>query len=296
MENKAAKKWNEIPFLKDWQDHYYKNDYNGNRLRAREKKVLEYFDRLKLKNKSKVLELGFGAGLTSAKVYSQGYNVVGVDISSGLTDIATQNCKKIKSSGSYKFLVGDVEKLDFPDNHFDCVFGIGFIHYLKNPLRCIQEAKRVLKPGGYFIIAQRNMYGISSLDGPIKFMRSIYYYLSQRKFELRWADTFVAKLYINLTRNTKNSYIRKRRKQLIKYKQIGRVNKRLMSASKLKRVIKDGNFRILNYSGAGYLTKKYKLFPKLAKRVDRALQSRNNRKNSILKNFGNSVVILAKKD
>ena len=43
----AVKKWNEEKDLDRWEKHYSEDNYNGNRLRRREEKVLEYLDSLK---------------------------------------------------------------------------------------------------------------------------------------------------------------------------------------------------------------------------------------------------------
>jgi SAM-dependent methyltransferase len=38
--------------------------------------------------------------------------------------------------------------LDFPDDTFDIVYASNLLHHLPDPMACIQEMHRVLKPGG----------------------------------------------------------------------------------------------------------------------------------------------------
>jgi len=52
---------------------------------------------------------------------------------------------------------GEVEHLPFPDNFFDCVFGMDVIHHLENPTPVLSEAHRVLAPGGIFLGIEPNM-------------------------------------------------------------------------------------------------------------------------------------------
>lgn len=299
--SRSAKKWNEETDLVRWEKHYFEDSYNGNRLRAREKKVLEYLDCLNLPKRSKILELGYGAGITSAKIYSRGFDLTGIDISSKLQKLAIKNCKRVKDKASgavFKFGVGNAEKLDFSDNSFDCVVGLGFIHYLAYPLSCLKEAYRILKPKGYFIITQRNMYGISSVDGPIKWARSLYYLATNQRYELRWQDTFL--IYPFLALSTLASPLSKKMKKLkhdlVQHKRIGLVRKKAISFSRLKKNIKKSGLVIVKNGGAGYLTKKNVLFPKTAKRLDAYLQRLSDSKEeSALHKVGNSVVFLAQK-
>jgi len=50
------------------------------------------------------------------------------------------------------FEVGDVEKLDLPDDSIDQVIAMAVIEYLKTPDRALAEIARVLRPGGTAII------------------------------------------------------------------------------------------------------------------------------------------------
>ena len=297
----AVKKWNEEKDLDRWEKHYSEDNYNGNRLRRREEKVLEYLDSLKLPQGADVLELGYGAGMTSAKIYARGYNLVGIDISNKLRDIAVKNCQKattINAVGNYEFLIGNAERLDFPDNHFDCVVGLGFLQYLQFPEACFKEVKRVLKPNAHFILAQRNIYGVSSVDGPLKWIRSLFYLTTGRRYELRWQDTplFYIPYLSSAVLSPASSKAKLYQESLRQHKRIGLVRKNAWSFGRLRRLFQQGQLDIVRYDGAGYLTKKRALFPALAQKIDALLQSASDDKRIPgIHKLGNSVVFLAQK-
>lgn len=301
----SAKQWNKEEDPIFWDVAYYqKNTFAGHKVGSRERKVLQYLDNLNLKKGSRILELGYGAGVTSAKIYSRGFDIVGVDISQPLCELAIKNCEKVKTDDNkakFEFLVGNAEKLEFPDNSFDCVVGLGFLHYLEYPDSCVKEVYRVLKTGGYFIITQRNMYGINKLDGPLKLARTLSYPLFNRRYELRWQDTFLIHpvlTFATLASPFSNS-IKKFRTRFIKHKNlVGKINKNALSFDRLKKMIEASGLKIIKYDGAGYLTKKIIiLFPiKLFEKLDSYLQKLSDeRKIPSMYKFGNSVVFLAQK-
>jgi len=65
-----------------------------------------------------------------------------------------------------------IDRLPFPDNHFDCVFSIEGIEHFRNPWTFVEELCRVLKPGGRLIISTPNTL---SVDARIKYLLSGYF-------------------------------------------------------------------------------------------------------------------------
>lgn len=75
----------------------------------------------------------------------KGYtNVYGIEPSKELIN---------KSSLKARIKVGTAQKINFPDNTFDCVYTMGVLHHLgneKNTKECFKEVRRVLRPEELF--------------------------------------------------------------------------------------------------------------------------------------------------
>ncbi|MEQ8790371.1 MAG: class I SAM-dependent methyltransferase [Pirellulaceae bacterium] len=107
---------------------------------------------LGLKAGESVLEIGFGTGNTAidlAKAVGESGKVCGIDISSGMLDVAG---KKIQEAGiaNVELKVADARELPYADGAFDAAF-TSFTLELFPPEdipTVLAEVKRVLKPGG----------------------------------------------------------------------------------------------------------------------------------------------------
>ncbi len=91
-----------------------------------------------------IADLGCGSGLFSNILFAKGFDVTGVDLSTGMIKLAQKNFPRCK------FVVGDVEKLPFADASFDAVLLSGLLHHLPDPSKCVAEVWRILRPGGRF--------------------------------------------------------------------------------------------------------------------------------------------------
>ncbi|TGZ81930.1 S-adenosyl-L-methionine-dependent methyltransferase [Ascodesmis nigricans] len=98
---------------------------------------------------SKVLDVGCGPGTISidfAKRIPNGH-VTGIDYSDSVIATAQSAASQSKIS-NVTFAIGDVYKLDFPDNTFDIVHAHQLLQHLEHPEEALQEMRRVTKPGG----------------------------------------------------------------------------------------------------------------------------------------------------
>lgn len=98
----------------------------------------------------KVLDLGCGTGRMAEYLRKFGAEVVGIDISEKMLEIAR------KKVGSATFVQGDVEDLPFEDESFDMVVGAFLVVHLPELETCFREVYRVLKEGGEFIVTNIN--------------------------------------------------------------------------------------------------------------------------------------------
>jgi len=103
-------------------------------------------------NNKKVLDLGTGTGkvlIALKQKYPKG-RYYGVDISRDMLD-------KVNSSYNFNVSIGDIEKLaGFKDNDFDLVTARMVFHHAGDLDEAMQQAYRVLKPGGKFILCEGN--------------------------------------------------------------------------------------------------------------------------------------------
>lgn len=111
----------------------------------------------------RLLDVACGSGHETADIWlwlKGDVQITAVDPVSGLVELADQNFDDLIAGGSGpgivpltdanrpSFQVMNAMDLDFPDESFDVVFHSLLLHWTPNPARAVQEAARVLKPGG----------------------------------------------------------------------------------------------------------------------------------------------------
>jgi len=101
----------------------------------------------------KIVDFGCGSGANTALLAHRGAQVVGVDISADLIELARRRLDVSGRAGGASFVVGSAHELPFPDGSFDIVFGIAILHHLDLEL-VSREVHRVLKPGGRAIFQE----------------------------------------------------------------------------------------------------------------------------------------------
>ena len=99
----------------------------------------------------RVLEIGSGRGGGAAyiKHYHKPAQMVGVDFSAK----AVALCNKVHNIHDLNFVQGDAEDLPFDDNSFDAVINVESSHCYGSVDSFLNQVKRVLRPGGYFLYA-----------------------------------------------------------------------------------------------------------------------------------------------
>lgn len=128
-------------------DAYYHTEF-GKEVNRIEEQLITHI--IKDFPKSKILELGCGTGHWTEILLKKGHEVIAGDISKAMLDIAKS--KNLKA----EILEINSENIPFNNNSFDVVVSITMLEFVENQTKVIEEIKRVLKPGGWFILGSLN--------------------------------------------------------------------------------------------------------------------------------------------
>lgn len=110
---------------------------------------------LTLSGSEKILDIGCGTGQLEKSLLEKWPNlhILGIDLSEDMLSLAE---KRIGSKPNVSFKQGDFLETSLEENSFDVAFSLSNLHYFSNPLSVFEKVKRVLKPGGLFIIVDWN--------------------------------------------------------------------------------------------------------------------------------------------
>ena len=99
---------------------------------------------------AKVLEVGVGTG-TSFPAYPAHCSVIGIDLAPNMLARARE---KIQLNGWNHLRVREMNalNLEFPDNSFDYVMAFHVATVVPDPVRMVEEAMRVCRPGGKIVV------------------------------------------------------------------------------------------------------------------------------------------------
>lgn len=95
----------------------------------------------------KILEGGCGSGNSVASLWHNGYQVIGIDFAKNTVDVLRQVVPELD------IRLGDVRKLDFPDDYFVGYWSLGVIeHFWEGFDHIAGEMSRVVKKDGYLFL------------------------------------------------------------------------------------------------------------------------------------------------
>lgn len=103
----------------------------------------------------KVLDLGTGPGFIAieiARLLQGKAQVIGLDLSQAMLEIATENARREGLDGSVAWREGNAKSMPFSDGEFDFVVSSGSLHHWEDPPTVFDEIARVLKDDGKLIV------------------------------------------------------------------------------------------------------------------------------------------------
>ncbi|EMI9088285.1 MULTISPECIES: class I SAM-dependent methyltransferase [Bacillus] len=110
--------------------------------------IIPFFEQY-VEKEVQVLDVGCGDGYGTYKLSLTGYKAVGVDLS----EVMIQKGKERGEGPNLSFIKGDLSSLPFENEKFEAIMAINSLEWTEEPLRALNEIKRVLKKDGYACIA-----------------------------------------------------------------------------------------------------------------------------------------------
>jgi SAM-dependent methyltransferase len=101
-----------------------------------------------------VLEIGCGRGDFTIELARRfpGARIIGVDFSPAAIDVA----KTRQRDATVSFSVADAQDLPFADGSFDWILTCECFEHVPSPARMARQMRRVLRPGGRFVLTTEN--------------------------------------------------------------------------------------------------------------------------------------------
>lgn len=106
-------------------------------------------DALEIKVGDKVLIVGAGTGLDLAFLPND-CEIVATDITPAMIELIKK--RSSTSNRRVQVIVMDGQRLEFADNSFDKIILHLILAVIPDPIACIKESERVLKPGGHIVV------------------------------------------------------------------------------------------------------------------------------------------------
>ncbi len=111
-----------------------------------------------------VADVGCGAGVYSRACSELGAaSVVGVDSSAVVLSAAEEEAR---GSGRLRFVLGDAAATTLPGASVDVVFERALVHHVPDLGAVVAEARRLLRPGGRYVVQDRTADDVRQPAGP----------------------------------------------------------------------------------------------------------------------------------
>ena len=95
-----------------------------------------------------VLDVATGTGLVAGELARRNLRVVGLDLSEPMLRRGVEAARIAGVGEQTRFVLGQAERLPFPDETFDALTFTYLLRYVDDPAATLVELARVLRPGG----------------------------------------------------------------------------------------------------------------------------------------------------
>jgi ubiquinone/menaquinone biosynthesis C-methylase UbiE len=129
-------------------------------------KIEAALEGLKIENYSLVLDAGCGTGLLFGYVADKAETTVGLDIS---RKILLQAKKRAKNFDNMHLILADADNMPLKENFFSHVFGITLIQNMPNPVRTLNEIRRVAKENAVIVVTgMKKAFTLEGFEGLLR--------------------------------------------------------------------------------------------------------------------------------
>ena len=111
---------------------------------------------LNIKSDDVILDIGCGGGININRMTKKAKKVYGVDYSIESVKLSREVNRQEIYDGKVEVLKGNVADLPFEDDTFDIVTAFETVYFWPDIEKSFGEVKRVLKPGGIFLIGMES--------------------------------------------------------------------------------------------------------------------------------------------
>jgi ubiquinone/menaquinone biosynthesis C-methylase UbiE len=151
----------------EWAEIYERQGLREFVFQERLRIVLDMVRRLDLPSRTRVLEIGSGAGFGALGLAKMGYAVDAVDPVQAMVEATRKRAGRAGLDQYVRSSLGDVHALGFPNEAFDLVLALGVLPWLPSLEQPLREMCRVLRQRGYLIVTADNSWGLRNFLEPL---------------------------------------------------------------------------------------------------------------------------------